>query len=204
MASVSNWASFAGTTICCSSESFSLVVAIARCGSWSASFFAQSNICWVRSINLRGGIGCVASQWRYGRKRGSRLSRPTARPHSPTENESCTHAGWLRRIELQTRPSPGALDAACNETPCAPRRLVVTRSRKRTGAWLPEAGGSLLADHPRQGNLLRRLFNPLGLHLLSSSSDSLEFAPPTGSRVTVPTQKSNHALWINYFGIIVF
>ncbi len=72
-----------------------------------------------------------------------------------------------------------------------PRRLVVTRSRKRTGALLPEAGGSLLADHPRRGHLLRRLRDRVGLHLLSSSPDALKVALPPGSRVRIPRETSH-------------
>ncbi len=54
--------------------------------------------------------------------------------------------------------------------------------KRREIAWLPEAGGSLLADRPRQGNLLRRLFNPLGPHLFRSSLDSFKVGQPAEQR----------------------
>lgn len=86
----------------------------------------------------------------------------------------------------------------------APGWLAVTRSRKRTGALFPEAGGSLLADHARLGCGLRRLLNPLGLHLLCPLPYPLEFGLPAGFRGCLPCENSIDASLIICFGIIVY
>ncbi len=85
-----------------------------------------------------------------------------------------------------------------------PGCLVVTRSRKRTGALLPEAGGSLLADHARLGCGLRRLLNPLGLHLLCPLPYPLEFGLPGGFRGCLPCENSIDASLIICSRIIVY
>ncbi len=86
----------------------------------------------------------------------------------------------------------------------APNRLVVTRSRKRTGALLPEAGGSLLANHDSVGCPLRRLVNPLGPHLLSPLPYTLKFGQPAGIRGCPPCEKSIRVSLIIGFRIIVY
>ena len=92
------------------------------------------------------------------------------------------YAGMLDGYaELRFRPVHhlGHL-AACAMKHVASRRLVVTRSRKRTGALFPEAGGSLLADHADVRSRLRSLFDPLGLHLFCPLPYSLPVGFPAG------------------------